>query len=45
VAQTVDRVLIIDRGRLVASGPLDELAGDGQTLEDTYLELTTGGLS
>jgi len=45
VAQTVDRVLIIDRGRLVASGPLDELAADGQTLEDTYLELTTGGLS
>lgn len=45
VAQTVDRVLIIDRGCLVASGPLDELAGDGQTLEDTYLELTTGGLS
>jgi ABC-2 type transport system ATP-binding protein len=45
VAQTVDRVLIIDRGRLVASGPLDELAGNGQTLEDTYLELTTGGLS
>lgn len=42
VAQTVDRVLIIDRGRLVASGRLDELAGHGRTLEDTYLEVTTG---
>ncbi len=45
VAQTVDRVLIIDRGRLLASGRLDELAGRGQSLEDTYLELTCGGLS
>lgn len=43
VAQTVDRFLIIDRGRLVASARLDELAGRGQTLEDAYLELTAGG--
>jgi ABC-2 type transport system ATP-binding protein len=43
VAQTVDQVLIIDRGRLVASARLDELAGRGQSLEDTYLELTAGG--
>jgi ABC-2 type transport system ATP-binding protein len=42
VSQTVDQVLIIDRGRLVASTRLDELAGRGQTLEDTYLELTAG---
>jgi ABC-2 type transport system ATP-binding protein len=41
VAQTVDRVVIIDWGRLVASAGLDELAGRGQTLEDAYLELTT----
>jgi ABC-2 type transport system ATP-binding protein len=41
VAQTVDRVVIIDRGRLVANAPLDELAGRDQTLEDVYLELTT----
>jgi ABC-2 type transport system ATP-binding protein len=40
VAQTVDRVLIIDRGRLIADGPLDQLASRGQTLEDIYLELT-----
>ncbi|MGH9248251.1 MAG: ABC transporter ATP-binding protein [Acidimicrobiales bacterium] len=43
VAQTVDEVLIIDRGRLVARARLDALAGRGRTLEDTYLELTTGG--
>jgi ABC-2 type transport system ATP-binding protein len=42
VAQTVDRVVIIDRGRLVASVRLDELAGRGQTLEDAYLQLTAG---
>jgi ABC-2 type transport system ATP-binding protein len=45
VAQTVDRVLIIDRGRLLASVRLDELAAGGRTLEETYLELTTGGTS
>jgi ABC-2 type transport system ATP-binding protein len=45
VSQTVDQVLIIDRGRLVASTRLEELAGRGQTLEDTYLELTAGGAS
>jgi ABC-2 type transport system ATP-binding protein len=40
VAQTVDRVLIIDRGRLVASLGLDELGRRGESLEDAYLELT-----
>jgi ABC-2 type transport system ATP-binding protein len=40
VAQTVDEVVIIDRGRRVASGRLDEFTGGGKTLEDTYLELT-----
>jgi ABC-2 type transport system ATP-binding protein len=42
VAQTVDQVVIINRGRKVASGRLDELTGRGKTLEDTYLELTAG---
>jgi ABC-2 type transport system ATP-binding protein len=42
VAQTVDRVLIIDHGRLLAGGRLDELTRDGRTLEDVYLELTAG---
>jgi ABC-2 type transport system ATP-binding protein len=34
VAQAVDRVVIIDRGRLVAIAALDELTGGGRTLED-----------
>jgi ABC-2 type transport system ATP-binding protein len=41
-AQTIDHVVIIDRGRLVASGPLDELTERGRTLEDVFLELTGG---
>ena len=41
-AQTVDQVVIIDRGRLVASGRLDELTDRGGTLEDVFLELTGG---
>jgi ABC-2 type transport system ATP-binding protein len=40
VAQTVDQVLILDRGRLVASAPLGELTRGGATLEDAFLELT-----
>jgi ABC-2 type transport system ATP-binding protein len=42
VAQTVDQVVIIDRGCRVASGRLDELSERGRTLEDVYLELTGG---
>ncbi len=45
VAQTVDHVVIIDHGRLLAQGRLDELTGGGQTLEDVYLELTMGELA
>ncbi len=41
-AQTVDQVVIVDRGRRVASGRLDELTVRGRTLEDVYLELTGG---
>jgi ABC-2 type transport system ATP-binding protein len=40
VAQTVDRVLIIWRGRLIASVRLDELADGARSLEDLYLEMT-----
>jgi len=40
VAQTVDQVVIIDRGRLLATARLDELTRSGETLEDTYLKLT-----
>ena len=45
IAQTVDQVVIIDRGRLVAIARLDELAGRGATLEEAYLALTEGGVS
>jgi ABC-2 type transport system ATP-binding protein len=40
IGQAVDRVLIIDRGRLVADAPLDELTSGGRALEEVYLELT-----
>jgi len=43
VAQTVDRVLIIDHGRLLADGRLVDLTRDGRTLEDVYIDLTDGG--
>jgi ABC-2 type transport system ATP-binding protein len=42
VAQTVDSVLIVSRGRLVAERRVDELAGPG-ALEELYLELTGEG--
>ena len=45
VAQTVERVVIIDQGHLVADAPLNEIADRGQTLEDAYLALTTEAAS
>jgi ABC-2 type transport system ATP-binding protein len=42
VAQTVDRVLVLRRGRLVADASLDELVTGDRTLEDAYLDLTEG---
>jgi ABC-2 type transport system ATP-binding protein len=39
-AQTVDHVVIIDHGRRVATGRIDELTEGGRTLEDVFLELT-----
>ena len=43
VAQTAEAVVIINRGRLVATMGRDELANSGRSLEDHYLELTTTG--
>jgi ABC-2 type transport system ATP-binding protein len=40
LTQTVDRVIIIDSGHIVASGPLVELTRNGRTLEDVFLERT-----
>ncbi len=42
VAQAVDKVMIINRGHLVADAQLDELTAGGRSLEEIYLELTTG---
>jgi ABC-2 type transport system ATP-binding protein len=41
VAQTVDRVVIIDRGRLVVESTLEELGTEPSSLEDVFLELTS----
>jgi ABC-2 type transport system ATP-binding protein len=43
VAQTVDAVVIIDRGRLAATIGLHDLDGGARSLEDIYLELTAKG--
>lgn len=40
IAQTVDALVIVARGRLVANATLDELTAGGRTLEDVYLGLT-----
>jgi ABC-2 type transport system ATP-binding protein len=40
IAQTVDRVLIVDRGRLITDSSLAEIDGG---LEDAFLELTGDG--
>lgn len=45
VAQSVDRVVIIDGGRVVADAPVADLARGGRSLEDVYLELTAGVVS
>ena len=45
IAQAVDQVVIIDRGRLVAISTIDELTHAGRTLEDAYLELTNGTIT
>jgi ABC-2 type transport system ATP-binding protein len=39
VEKVCDRIGLIDRGKLVAEGPLDELSG-GRPLEEVYLSLT-----
>src|ERR1700734_2282413 len=41
VAQTVDAVVILDRGRLIAQSSLADLTTGEDNLEDAYLKLTT----
>jgi ABC-2 type transport system ATP-binding protein len=44
MARTADDVIVVDRGRLVAAGSVDELTNDGTiSLEDAFLELTEEG--
>jgi ABC-2 type transport system ATP-binding protein len=45
VAQTVDAVVIINRGRLAATVAIEELPDGGRSLEDLYLELTTEAMT
>jgi ABC-2 type transport system ATP-binding protein len=40
VAQTVDSVVIVDRGRLVVAGPVAELTAGGAGLEEAFFQLT-----
>jgi ABC-2 type transport system ATP-binding protein len=40
VALIADRVVVVDRGRLLAAGPVGELTARGQTLEEAFLRLT-----
>ncbi|HEY2286288.1 MAG TPA: ATP-binding cassette domain-containing protein [Streptosporangiaceae bacterium] len=40
VAQTVDRVVILDHGRLVTQAPLADLTAGGRDLEGIFLNLT-----
>ena len=40
LAQAVDDVMVIEKGRLVAHGPMAELTNRGETLEDAFLRLT-----
>jgi ABC-2 type transport system ATP-binding protein len=49
VERLCDRVAIIDRGKIVRSGTLDELRAGGESLEDAFVrvvgaEQLTGGL-
>ena len=39
VERTCDQVAIIDEGTLVAKGGLDEVVGEGETLEDAFVRL------
>lgn len=40
VERLADEVLVIDRGRKLAAGPLNEVVGDRRSLEETLFDLT-----
>jgi ABC-2 type transport system ATP-binding protein len=43
LAETVDDVVVIDRGRIIADGTLAEVTGGHPSLEDAYFALTSAG--
>jgi ABC-2 type transport system ATP-binding protein len=43
LSETVDDVVVIDHGRIVAQGTLAEVTGDHHTLEDAFFALTQAG--
>ena len=43
LAETVDDVVVIDRGRIIAAGTLAGVTGEHPTLEDAYFALTSTG--
>ncbi|MCR3753780.1 hypothetical protein LX88_007790 [Lentzea californiensis] len=42
LSETVDDVVVIDRGRIVAQGTLAEVTGPRRSLEEAFFALTTG---
>ncbi len=42
VERTCDQAAILHEGRLVAQGPIDEIARPGETLEDAFVRLVRG---
>lgn len=43
LAEVADDVVVIASGRIVAQGPLTEIGQHGETLEDAFFALTSGG--
>ena len=39
IERTCDRVAILSEGRLRAEGPLDQVVGESETLEDAFVRL------
>lgn len=40
VQRSIDDVVLIDRGRIVSTGALEDLTADGETLEEAFFRLT-----
>ena len=40
IQRITDRLLVLDRGRVLRDGPTDELVGEGRSLEEAFLAWT-----